>query len=132
MFLAPFRAYVYQIYGTSFCLNVTSEEAGCGAAVLLRAVEPLEGLRAMSLARGTERLRDLARGPGRLCEAFGVGPKFDGADLLDGGSLFLAAGTAPHAVGRSPRIGVTKAAEALLRFYERGSPFVSGLRSLSP
>lgn len=132
MFLDPFHAYVYQIYGTSFCLNVTSEEAECGAAVLLRALEPLEGLDAMATARGTARVRDLARGPGRLCRALDVGPAFDGVDLLRAGPLFLAAGAPPQAVGCSVRIGISKAAEAPLRFYEQGSPFLSGLRSHSP
>lgn len=132
MFLDPFRAYVYQIYGTSYCLNVTSEEAECGAAVLLRALEPLEGLDAMARARGTPRVRDLARGPGRLCQALAVGPEFNGTGLLTAGPLFLAAGAPARAVGCSVRIGITKAAEARLRFYEQGSPFVSGRRSHSP
>lgn len=133
MFLNPFHAYVYKIYGTSFCANVTSESAGHGAAVLIRGLEPLEGLALMERRRGTTRVRDLGRGPGRLCQALDIDLTLDGADLLSGKELWLAAGKASAAkVGCSTRIGITKAAERLLRFYERGSPFVSGPRALSP
>lgn len=133
MFLGPFHAYVYKIYGTSFCMNVTSESAGEGAAVLIRAIEPLEGLRLMEERRATTRMRDLARGPGRLCRALDVGLELDGIDLLRDERLWLAAGPGSgQAVGTSRRIGITKAAERLLRFYERANPFVSGPKALSP
>lgn len=138
MFLGPFYAYVYKIYGTSFCVNVTSETAGDGAAVLIRALEPLEGLGLMERRRGTTRVRDLARGPGRLCQALDVALDLDGIHLLRDKRLWLASevrasgarGEQPP--GRSRRIGITKAAERLLRFYERGNPFVSGPKALSP
>jgi DNA-3-methyladenine glycosylase len=137
MFLEPFHAYVYKIYGTSFCVNVTSETAGEGAAVLLRALEPLEGLGLMERRRGTTRLRDLARGPGRLCQALDVDLSLDGVDLLGDERLWLGAAVrTPRAerllVGKSRRIGITNAAERFLRFYERGNPFVSGPKALSP
>ncbi len=139
MFLGPFHAYVYKIYGTSFCVNVTSETAGEGAAVLVRALEPLEGLRLMEQRRTTTRVRDLARGPGRLCRALSVERELDGVDLLSDKRLWLAALVAGgggkdggQPVGTSRRIGITKAAERLLRFYERGNPFVSGPKALSP
>ena len=132
MFLAPFHAYVYKIYGTSFCVNVTSETIGEGAAVLVRALEPLEGLRLMEVRRGTTRTRDLCRGPGRLCQALGIDVDLDGVSLLDDKGLWLAAAPATDArIGKSRRIGITKAAERVLRFYERGNPFVSGPKSLS-
>ena len=132
MFLAPFHAYVYKIYGTAFCVNVTSETEGLGAAVLIRALEPLEGLRLMEERRGTTRMRDLARGPGRLCQALAIDLGQDGIDLLRDKTLWLAAGpTSAEPLGSSPRIGITKAAERLLRFYERGNPFVSGPKRLS-
>lgn len=133
MFLAPFHAYVYKIYGTSFCVNVTSESHGEGAAVLIRALEPLEGLAAMESRRNTTRMRDLARGPGRLCQALGIDLSLDGVDLLASRDLWLA-GTPPSSsrVAKSRRIGITKAAERLLRFYEKGNPFVSGPKALSP
>jgi len=133
MFLDPYHAYVYKIYGTSFCVNVTSETAGEGAAVLVRALEPLEGLALMEQRRGTTRVRDLARGPGRLCQALAIDLGLDGVSLVRDERLWLAApvGTVPK-IGTSKRIGITKAAERLLRFYERGNPFVSGPKALSP
>jgi DNA-3-methyladenine glycosylase len=138
MFLGPFHAYVYKIYGTSFCVNVTSETQGEGAAVLVRALEPLEGLAAMEQRRGTTRVRDLARGPGRLCQALAIDLHLDGIHLLRDKRLWLAvpasaaAAGSGNGVGRSRRIGISKAAERLLRFYERGNPFVSGPKALSP
>ena len=132
MFLAPFRAYVYQIYGASFCVNVTSEREGEGAAVLIRALEPLEGIGIMEARRNTVRMRDLARGPGRLCQAMAIGRDLDGADLLAGADLWLARGSSQGKIGKSTRIGITKAAHRVLRFYERGNPFISGPKSLSP
>jgi DNA-3-methyladenine glycosylase len=133
MFLGPFHAYVYKIYGTSFCVNVTSETEGEGAAVLVRALEPLEGLGVMEARRGTTRMRDLARGPGRLCQALSIGMELDGIDLLADERLWLAAAPPSSVrVRKSRRIGITKAAERLLRFYEKGNPFVSGPKALSP
>jgi DNA-3-methyladenine glycosylase len=132
MFLPPFHAYVYKIYGTSFCVNVTSEGQGQGAAVLIRALEPLAGIGVMEARRGTTRVRDLARGPGRLCQALAIDTSLDGIDLLRDPALWLAAGAPPAHVRRSTRIGITKAAHRRLRFYERGSPFVSGPKRLSP
>jgi DNA-3-methyladenine glycosylase len=136
MFLGPFHAYVYKIYGTSFCVNVTSETEGEGAAVLVRALEPLEGLGIMEARRGTTRVRDLSRGPGRLCQALAIDLSLDGVHLMRDKRLWLAAlqssGTPVARVGKSRRIGITKAAERLLRFYEKGNPFVSGPKALSP
>jgi len=132
MFLDPFHAYVYIIYGTSFCVNVTSEERGHGAAVLIRALEPLEGLELMEARRKTAAIRDLARGPGRLCQAMAIDRRLDGIHLLKSRELWLARPSGPVRVGRSRRIGITKAAERPLRFFERGNRFVSGPRALSP
>ena len=132
MFLEPFHAYVYKIYGTSFCVNVTSETKGQGAAVLIRALEPLEGVGFMEERRRTTRMRDLCRGPGRVCQALSIDLDLDGADLLSASTLWLAATpTTADSVGKSRRIGISKAAERLLRFYERGNPFVSGPKALS-
>ncbi len=133
MFLAPFHAYVYFIYGTNFCFNVTSEDKGTGAAVLVRALEPLTGIAVMERRRGTTAVRDLCRGPGRLAQALAIDRSLDGLDLLSAQALWLArlAGTAAR-VGTSTRIGITRAAHRRLRFYERGNPFISGPRRLSP
>ncbi len=134
MFLAHAHAYVYLIYGTSYCLNVVSDDAGIGAAVLIRAAEPLAGLARMRALRGRPGLRDaeLARGPGNLCRAFGIGPAYDGLDFERDPRLWLAAGPAPVAIGTSVRIGLTKSVERVHRYYARGSRAVSGPRSLSP
>jgi DNA-3-methyladenine glycosylase len=133
LFGAPHRAYVYQIYGTSFCFNLSSEREGTGAGVLVRALEPTQGLALMQHRRGVERTRDLCRGPGRLCRALAIDRSFDGADLFLGRSLWLARDDwAPEAVRRSRRIGVTRAADERLRFYLAGNPYVSGPAALSP
>jgi len=133
MFARHLHAYVYFIYGTAFCLNISSEGDGVGAAVLIRALEPLQGLDAMRARRGAAIAdRDLARGPGRLCSAFAIDRSLDGSDLETDEELWLAAGESPANIGESVRIGLTKAVERLHRFYVRGSRFVSGPRSLSP
>ncbi len=127
LFLRRGHAYVYLIYGVWFCLNVSGETEGVGAGVLLRALEPLEGLELMSARRGSSRNQDLARGPGRLAAAMGVDLRQDGLDLCGASPLWLGE-TDPSSpvLGESARIGLTKEADRLLRFYERGSPFVSG------
>ncbi len=133
LFGPPHRAYVYQIYGTSFCFNMSSESAGLGAGVLVRALEPLEGLELMRRRRQVDSVRDLCRGPGRLCRALDIDRLLDGADPLTHPGLWLAVpGRLPHKVRKSRRIGIRKAAHRLLRFYEAGSPFVSGPARLSP
>ncbi len=131
MFLEPLRAYVYRIYGTSWCFNITSEPAGIGAAVLVRALEPLEGIELMERRRGTSLRRDLCRGPGRLCMALGIDAALDGSRFETAGPLDLAF-TRPAPIGCSVRIGISKAADRPLRFYLAGSPYLSGPRSLSP
>lgn len=132
MFLTHGHAYVYFIYGASYCCNVSSEEAGVGAAVLIRALEPLEGIALMERRRATRRLRDLTRGPGRLAQAFGIGREHDGLDLCCGAPLRLADPGAPTgAIGESARIGITRETERILRFYERNNPYVSGPKRLN-
>ena len=132
LFLERGHAHVYLAYGVSWMLNVSSEAAGVGAGVLLRALEPLEGVPIMQANRGTERLRDLARGPGRLAKALRVDARLDGLDLCVEGPIWLAHGDAePGAIGHSTRIGITRDADRILRFYVHGSPFVSGPRSLN-
>ncbi len=127
LFLERGFAYVYFIYGTSYMLNVTAEEPGVGAGVLLRAIEPLDGIDIMERLRQTSRITDLARGPGRLAAALEIDRRLDGIDLCADGPLWL--GTAVReaaAVGRSARIGISREVDRRLRFFETGSPFVSG------
>ena len=131
MFLERGHAYVYLAYGSWPALNVASETEGIGTAVLIRAIEPIEGIEAMRQARGTERLLDLGRGPGRLAVAMQIGLQHDGVDLCGSGPLWLgAAHRAPADIGVSMRIGITKDADRPLRFFEKGSPFVSGPKRL--
>jgi DNA-3-methyladenine glycosylase len=133
LFGPPHRAYVYQIYGTSYCFNLSSECDGTGAGVLVRALEPLQGIELMQQRRGSDRVRDLCRGPGRLCQALAIDRSLDGIDPLTHPNLWLASDRvrAPR-LRRSARIGVTKAAERRLRFYAAGNPYVSGAARLNP
>jgi DNA-3-methyladenine glycosylase len=130
LYLERGHAYVYLNYGISFLLNVTSELAGVGAGVLLRAIEPLQGIELMAASSRPTRPADLGRGPGRLTKALRVDLGQDGADLCTAGPLWLAA-TAQGigAICRSVRIGITRDADRLLRFYEVGNSHVSGTRN---
>jgi DNA-3-methyladenine glycosylase len=131
MFLGRGHAHVYFTYGSSFMLNVSSEARGVGAGVLLRALEPLEGIGLMQCSRGTTHLIDLTRGPGRLAEAMQIDLRQDGVDLCAAGSLWLAAGTrSAGTIGESIRIGLTRNVEPRWRFYERGNAYVSGPKRL--
>ena len=137
LFLERGHAYIYLAYGSSYMLNVSSEPPGIGAGVLIRALEPLEGVSIMQLnrgldrLRGSDRLRDLARGPGRLAAALRIDLSLDGLDLCREGPLWLGRGDGePEEIGQSIRIGISRDADSLLRFYLRDSPFVSGPRSL--
>ncbi len=132
LFLERGHAYVYLAYGSSYMLNVSSEMPGIGAGVLIRALEPLEGIPITQQNRGIERLRDLARGPGRLTAALRVDLGLDGLDLCREGPLRLGRGDhEPGEIGQSIRIGIARDADRLLRFYLRHSPFVSGPRWLN-
>jgi DNA-3-methyladenine glycosylase len=137
MFLAPGHAYVKLTYGVSYVLNLSAEAEGTGAGVLIRALEPIEGIEIMRARRPRSTPRDLARGPGRLAVAFGIDMRHDGVDLCTGHGLWLASLAAestgeipPVRVGITTRIGLTREAHRLLRFYSSGSPFVSGPRHL--
>ena len=113
-------------------LNVSSEAFGVGAGVLIRAIEPTFGVAVMERNRGAKRVRDLARGPGRLCEALGIDLRLDGIDLCQAGPLWLGSdGQAPDEIGRSKRIGITRAVDSPMRFYIRGNRFVSGPQALN-
>ena len=132
LFLGPGYCYVYFTYGSSFMVNVTSEEPGVGAGVLLRALEPLEGIEIMQRFRKITRARDLARGPGRLAQAMHIDKQYDGVDLCAGEALWLGTPARPiSTVGSSTRIGLTREVDRKRRFFETGNPYVSGPRSLS-
>jgi DNA-3-methyladenine glycosylase len=126
------HAYVYLGYGVCWLLNVSSEGLGVGAGVLLRAGEPIEGIGEMMRRRNRGRLVDLTSGPGKLCMAMGVDQRQDGLDLFNDGPLWLGEAVRPAGeIGASVRIGITKAADRPLRWYERGNPFVSGPKRLN-
>lgn len=127
MFGPPGHAYVYSIH-TRWCLNAVTEPAGVASAVLIRAIEPLTGIELMSAQRGTERARDLARGPGRLCEALAIDRELDGWDLTVGRRLWIADGGVPPAeeeVAVGSRVGISRASDLPLRFVVAGNRFVS-------
>jgi len=131
LFLDHGHAYVYFIYGCWHALNVSGETAGVGAGVLLRAIEPLEGIELMRTWRHVKRDLDLARGPGRLATALDIDRRYNGADLCAAGPLWLGAAMRPPArIGRSVRIGISREIERKLRFFERDNPYVSGPRRL--
>ena len=132
LFLPQGHAYVYFTYGSCFMMNVSSETRGVGAGVLIRALEPLEGIPYMQRRRGTRRLHDLTRGPGRLAQAMRIDRTLDGLNLCSGGKkIWLGDSvrtTGP--VGVSVRIGINREVDRLYRFYERGDPHVSGLKRM--
>jgi DNA-3-methyladenine glycosylase len=126
LFAARGTAYVRMVYGTCLTLDLAAEEQGTGAAVLIRALEPTHGIGIMCANRPASRLRDLARGPGRVCAALGIDFAHDGLDLTTSRVLWLAQGAAPPAGVRvSTRIGLSRDQHRRLRYLERGSPFVS-------
>jgi DNA-3-methyladenine glycosylase len=117
------HVYVYFIYGMYYCLNFTTDQKGPGA-VLIRAVEPTRGIDLMKRRRGTDDVRRLASGPGRLCEAFGIDLRFNGESI--GQRIKVKARDRQPSVACSRRIGISKATDLDWRFYESGSHFVSG------
>jgi DNA-3-methyladenine glycosylase len=131
MYGPPGHAYVYFVYGMHYCLNAVTEEEGFPAAVLIRALEPREGLEAMHHLRPGAKGRDrpLTNGPAKLCQALGIDRAMNGADLVNGTALWLEAAQAFDAdrIQTSPRIGVRgdeTALRAPWRFY-LGSAWVS-------
>jgi DNA-3-methyladenine glycosylase len=131
MYLDPGHAYIFFNYGAHFMLNVVSEPAGIAAAILIRSLEPLDGIELMQRHRKTNQLLNLTTGPGRLAAAFQIDRRHDGLDLCAPGALWLGKTRHPRGpIGKTVRIGISRAADELLRFYERGNPFVSGPKRL--
>ncbi len=130
MFRSAGHCYVYLIYGMYHCVNVVSEGAGVGSAVLIRAVEPVEGLDVMKgrRGRGGQFERDLARGPGRLCQAFGIERGISGQHFVSSPVIWLedAPQVSEGEISASGRIGISVGADLQLRFFLEGSRFVSG------
>ena len=126
------HAYVYVSYGIHRMLNVVGGTPGIGTGVLIRAAEPLEGIALMQARRGLDILTELARGPGKLAQAFEITLGLSDIDMTQEGPLWLGRIDRPAGeIGVSVRIGITKEAERPLRFYECGSKFVSGRKGLN-
>lgn len=124
MFGPAGTAYVYLIYGMHRCLNVVTAEPGVGEAVLIRALEPLEGVELMAARRGTELLRNLCSGPGKLVQAMGIDSEHDGVDLRRSDlTVWEESGSEEPEVVVGPRVGIS--VELPLRFWVEGSRWVS-------
>ena len=124
MFGPPGYAYVYRSYGIHWCLNFVCEEEGSASAVLIRALEPTQGLAAMRRRRGVHDARALCSGPGKLCEALGVTQKHNGLPL-DRAPFELRARTTTPEIAIGVRIGITKAVDEPWRYGLKGSKFLS-------
>jgi DNA-3-methyladenine glycosylase len=127
LFAAPGRGYVYLIYGMHWLLNVVTEPEGTGGAVLIRAVDPLEGQDAIRAARGaSHRAVDLTNGPGKLSEAFDVDDAFHG-EMLTAPPLYFTEGALAddETVATSSRIGLSKGVDRQWRFFIQDHPYVS-------
>jgi len=129
MFGEPGHAYVYFIFGNHHCLNLTTESEGEPGAVLIRAVEPLEGIEEMRRRRGVQELTNLTSGPGKLTRALGIDLRLNGEDVVESKQLYLVSGRQGGRVAVSTRIGVTSAKDRPWRYYLDGNPFVSGDRT---
>ncbi|MCL5056843.1 MAG: DNA-3-methyladenine glycosylase [Actinobacteria bacterium] len=126
MFGPPGHAYIYFTYGMHYCFNVVTAEEGVGEAVLVRALEPLEGLCIMSKRRGREKNTDLCSGPGKLVQAMGIGPDLYGHDLTCEPLVILGGEPRPgEAVAVAARVGISAAADLPLRFYFKNNRYVS-------
>jgi DNA-3-methyladenine glycosylase len=131
LFGPPGVSYVYLIYGMYWCFNAVTRERGHGSAVLVRAVEPIDGIDLMRRRRPkVKRDRDLINGPGKLCLAMGIDQAMNGLSLRGGPIVIRAGDSVDDAdVEVTPRIGITRAAEWPLRYLVRGNPFVSATPS---
>ena len=128
MFASPGHCYVYRIYGMSHCVNVVSDPEGFGSAVLIRAIEPIEGIDVMKRRRAGRVVRDLARGPGRRCQAMGIRTSYSGEHFSESSRIWIEPHREiPHReIATSGRIGISSGSDLPLRFYLKDSPSASG------
>ncbi len=132
MFGPPGHVYVYQIYGLHYCVNIVTAPQGVGEAVLIRALEPVQGIEQMRQNRGVEVLGLLCKGPGRLVEALGITKKMNGSSLITGSLCVFPPESYPtlntdFQVVTTTRIGITQGADLPYRFYIEKNYFVSRL-----
>jgi DNA-3-methyladenine glycosylase len=125
MFGPPGHAYVYFTMGMHHCLNITTEPEGTAAAVLIRALEPVEGIETMRRNRDVGDVGRLASGPGNLTRALGIDRRLNGEDVVTSRVLFLEKGQFVHRVGVSTRVGISAGVSYRWRFYEKENKFVS-------
>lgn len=125
MFGKPGHAYVYFTYGNHWMLNAVTEREGKAGAVLIRAVEPLAGIKIMKKRRGIKNKRCLTNGPGKLTEAFGIDGKYNGHDLTTGKVLYIDNNKQKFQIVTTTRVGIKNGADMKLRFYIKGNSYVS-------
>ncbi len=126
MFGPPGRAYVYFTYGMHYCFNVVTGPEGYGSAVLIRALEPLEGINIMQQNRGLDDVHNLTNGPAKLCQALSIDNKLNGHNLSKGAlKLMPGAKIPPSQIVKRPRIGISRDTHRQWRFYLKDNPFVS-------
>lgn len=129
MFGEPGHSYVYFTYGNHYCLNVTTEPVGIPGAILIRALEPTEGIKLMMKHRRTEERVELASGPGKLTQAMKIDKELNGEDLVTSRRLYLAKGTfGRFSLGKSGRIGINHGLEREWRFFVENNAYVSRAR----
>lgn len=127
---APGTIYIYRSYGMHWMLNIVAHAPGTVGAILLRAVEPVDGIELMEERRGTTKLQQLCSGPGKLCQAFGIDDSMHKTDLLESNQIGIEPDGVPDDIELvvGERIGITKSADLPLRFFEAGNRFVSAHR----
>jgi DNA-3-methyladenine glycosylase len=121
----PGIVYVYRSYGIHAMLNVVAEPAGAAGAVLIRALAPMDGFELMRMRRGTDNVRRLCSGPGKLCQALGIGLELHGIDLVISDRLWIEAGQPARVISTSSRIGISRGQEHPWRYWITGNPHVS-------
>jgi len=127
MFGPAGNTYVYLIYGMYHCFNIVSGKIGEGEAVLIRALEPVEGIPLMQRRRKTKKIENLCSGPGKLTQAFGISKKHNDLSMIDGPIQIHNSKIKPE-ISISTRIGLSEGKELELRFFIKGNKFVSNYR----
>jgi len=125
MFGSAGKAYIYLNYGMHNCFNVVTAKEGIGEAVLIRALEPIKGIKLMQKRRKTEKVTDLCSGPGKLSKAMGITLKNNGADLINSNLRIILSDNSNHKIVKTTRVGITKGSKRLLRFYIKDNSFIS-------
>lgn len=125
MFGSAGKAYIYLNYGVHNCFNVVTNKEGIGEAVLVRALEPIKGLKLMQKRRGTCKITELCSGPGKLTRAMGINETHNGINLSEGNLRLVLSGNNNHKITKTTRVGITKGLNLKLRFYIKSNPFVS-------